>query len=95
MPTVTFDRLDKTGEAYECETILDVARRVGAPLGASCGSVGVCARCKVCVLEGADSLTPPTSIELRTMAARGFKPEERLACQAVVRGDVRVGTGYW
>ncbi|MGH9456280.1 MAG: 2Fe-2S iron-sulfur cluster-binding protein [Thermoanaerobaculia bacterium] len=95
MATIEFDPLNRRADALPNETLLDVARRAGAPLGNACGGVGVCARCVVRVLEGEESLSPPTAIELRVGAARGFAPPERLACQAVVRGDCRITTRYW
>jgi ferredoxin len=92
---VTFAPLGLTAAARDNESLLDVARRASAPLGNSCGGVGVCTRCKVRVLEGAGQLSAPTSIELRFGAANGFAPDERMACQAVVRGDCVVTTTYW
>lgn len=92
---VSFTPLGKKAEARENESILDVARRASVPLGNSCGGVGVCTRCKVTVTAGAENLSPATSIELRFGAARGFAPDERMACQAVVRGDCEVTTTYW
>jgi len=92
---VTFTALAKTAEAKSDETVLDVARRAAAPLGNSCGGVGICARCKVHVVAGAENLTPPTTVEARWAAARGFAEDERMACQAVVRGDCVVTTSYW
>lgn len=87
---MSFVPLGKTAEAKENETILDVARRAGAPLGNSCGGVGVCARCKVRVVEG--ELSPPTSMEARFGRLEG---NERLACQAVVLGGCVVTATYW
>ena len=92
---VRFDPLQRSGEAKDSETVLDVARRVGAPIGHSCGAVGVCARCSVKVLSGAENLTPPTEIETRVAARRKLDPDERLACQAVVLGNCAVTTTYW
>ena len=90
---VTFTPLGTRAAAKDDETLLDVARRAGAPLANSCGGVGVCARCKVRVLTGAESLSPPTSIEVRF--SRGFAEGERMACQAVVTGDCEITTSYW
>jgi ferredoxin len=92
---VTFSPLGKAAEAKPNETILDAARRAGAPLGNSCGGIGICARCRVRVVAGAENLSPPTSIELRVGGERGFAAGERMACQAVVKGDCEVTTGYW
>ncbi len=92
---MTFAALHQRAEAKDDETILDVARRAGAPIGNSCGAIGVCARCSVKVLAGAENLTPPTEIEARVAQRRKLEPDERLACQAVVCGDCEVTTGYW
>jgi 2Fe-2S ferredoxin len=92
---VSFVPLGREAAAKANETLLDVARRAGAPLGASCGGVGICARCKVRVVEGAENLSPPTSIESRIGSARGFAADERMACQAVVNGDCQITTTYW
>jgi ferredoxin len=92
---VTFTPLGTTAEARPNETVLDAARRAGAPIGNSCGSVGVCGRCCVRILGGAEKLSAPTIIELRVSAQRGLRADERLACQAVVMGDVEVTTSYW
>jgi ferredoxin len=92
---VTFTPLDRTASANPDETLLDVARRAGAPLGNSCGGVGICARCRIRVVAGAENLSPPTTIELRVSEQRGFAEGERLACQAIVCGEVEITTGYW
>jgi 2Fe-2S ferredoxin len=92
---VTFTPLGRVAEAKPNETILDAARRAAAPIGNSCGGVGVCARCRVRVVAGSENLSPPTSIELRIGATRGFAEDERMACQAVVEGDCSITTSYW
>jgi len=92
---VTFTPLGTQADAKPDETILDAGRRAAAPIGNSCGSVGVCGRCRVRVLAGAENLSVATIIEQRVAAQRGFATDERLACQAVVRGDVEITTGYW
>ena len=95
MATVSFRPLGRSAEAKPNETVLDAARRAAVPLGNSCGGIGVCARCRVRVVEGAEALAPMTSIEIRITQQRGFMPDERLACQAVVCGDVEITTTYW
>jgi 2Fe-2S ferredoxin len=92
---VTFVPLRKTAEAKTDETILDVARRAGVPIGNSCGAIGICARCRVRILSGAENLTPPTAIEAQIAQRRKLEPYERLACQAVVIGDCAATTSYW
>jgi len=92
---VTFTPLCSSAEAAANETLLDAARRADAPIGNSCGGVGVCGRCCVRVVAGAENLSAPTTIEQRVSAQRGFGADERLACQAAVTGDVEVTASYW
>ena len=80
---VTFAPLGSAAEAKPNETVLDVARRAGAPIGNSCGGVGVCGRCRITILDG--EVSPPTR----------FETKDRLACQVVVLGDCTVTTSYW
>lgn len=92
---VRFVPLDKSADAKADETLLDAARRANAPLGNSCGGIGICARCRVRIVEGAENLSAPTSVEERVSKQRGLGADERLACQAVVRGDCAITTTYW
>ena len=92
---VTFTPLHKSADAKDNETLLDVARRAGVPLGNSCGAIGVCARSSVRVVVGQENLTPPTAIESQVAQRRKLEADERLACQAVVTGDCEVTTTYW
>jgi ferredoxin len=84
---VSFSPIGNSAEAKADETILDVARRAGVPIGNSCGGIGVCNRCKVKIVQGSENLTPPTRFEI--------DPDHRLACQSVVLGDCTVTTSYW
>jgi 2Fe-2S ferredoxin len=92
---VTFVPIGRSAAGKGDETLLDVARRAGVPLGNACGGVGICARCRVQLVEGAENLTPRTAIEARVSAERGLESDERLACQAVVLGNCTVTTPYW
>ena len=92
---MTLTPLARPAAARPPETLLDIARRAGAPLGNSCGGVGVCARCRIRVISGAENLSPPTTIESRVATQRKLDADERLACQAVVFGDCEITTSYW
>jgi ferredoxin len=95
MADVKFTPLGVKGQVRGEETILDVARRHGAPVGSACGGIGVCGRCRVRIVEGLDQLTHVTEVEQRVATANNFEEDERLACQAVVKGDCSVTTSYW
>ena len=77
-------------------SLLDIALTHGVQIEHACGGVGVCATCHVIVVKGAENLSPAADEELdRVDYAPGATPQSRLACQAVVQGDVTVNVPNW
>lgn len=106
MPKVTFVNLDRTVEFEfgklpydghgQPESILDVAMHFGVPLEHACGGSCACTTCHVIVKSGDANLTPADDDELdRLDMAAGLTIHSRLACQAVVKGDVAVEIPSW
>ncbi len=88
MPIVRFLNIDKEVEVEEGSSILDAARKAGAPEGDRCGGVCACSTCHVYVREGLDELTEAEDEELDILE-KAFAPEfnSRLGCQAKIEGD--------
>jgi len=77
-------------------SLLDIALAGGVEIEYACGGVGACGTCHVIVQAGRENLSPPTDEELDLVElAPGHTPESRLACKAVVRGDVTVRVPDW
>jgi ferredoxin, 2Fe-2S len=106
VPKVTFVNVDRTVEftvgqlPYDGhgkpESILDVAMHFGIPVEHACGGSCACTTCHVVVQAGDANLTPADDDELdRLDMAAGLTLHSRLACQAVVRGDVTVEIPSW
>jgi 2Fe-2S ferredoxin len=73
------------------ESFLDVAMNFGIPLEHACGGSCACTTCHLYVRSGDQNLTPPEDNELdRLDTAWDLRPESRLGCQAVIKGDVVV-----
>ncbi len=101
MPTVTFV-VDGAPRAYEVDlasmpygghgrpgSLLDVALHVGVALEHVCGGHCACTTCHVIVGAGSQNLSDIEDAEAdRLDTAWDLTPRSRLACQAVVRGDV-------
>jgi uncharacterized 2Fe-2S/4Fe-4S cluster protein (DUF4445 family) len=97
--TVDFEPLGRRVQVAKDATLLEAARQAGVGLNAICGGAGTCGTCRVRIVAG--EVTPPTEAEQDALA-EGPVPSEaeglalskaegfRLACQARVRGDVRV-----
>lgn len=72
-------------------SLLDIALGNGLAIEHPCYGGAACGRCVVKVLEGSENLTPPEAAEIQQLRSAGFScPTCRLACCAVVLGDVTV-----
>ena len=77
-------------------SLLDIALTHGVEIEHACGGVGVCATCHVIVTKGMENLSPAADEEIdRVDSAPGNTLNSRLACQAVVQGDVTVMVPSW
>jgi len=70
-------------------SLLDVALHFGIPLEHACGGHAACTTCHVIVRSGAEHLSEMEDSEAdRLDTAWDVQPASRLACQAIVSGDV-------
>lgn len=103
---VTFQPLGKTisvdpaeypyGDHGQPGSVLDIALTHGINIEHACGGVGACGTCHVIVEQGMGNLSPASDEELDTVEkAPGVTPNSRLACLAVVSGDVTVRIPRW
>ncbi len=65
------------------------------PVASSCGGDGVCAKCRLRILEGAENLSPESELERDLRERHGLEEDERISCQAQVLGDIRIDASYW
>jgi ferredoxin len=87
MPKVTFKKENIVVDVPAGTKLVDLAEKVGANINFSCKE-GVCLTCLINVLEGLENLNPKTPNEQATLEAFGAKPNQRLACQVIINGDV-------
>jgi adenylate cyclase len=62
-------------------TLLEASRLHGIPHASVCGGRGRCSTCRVLILEGLDTLAPPSPGEQSVLARVNAGSEVRLACQ--------------
>ncbi|MCB2379363.1 (2Fe-2S)-binding protein [Hymenobacter sp. BT635] len=82
MPTLTVQNLPGAVVSVPAgATLLAALQAAGHDWMHACGAKGRCTTCRLEVVGGLDSLTPPTDAELRYRAAGRLLPHERLTCQ--------------
>ncbi len=67
----------------------------GLPVASSCHGDGVCGKCRVQVLSGAENLSKVGTVEELVRDRLKTPRDYRLSCQAQVLGDVVIDTSYW
>lgn len=87
MPKVTNKSFGVGAECSAGSKLREVAMQnnLGIPFG--CEN-GICSTCLIQINSGMENLTPKTEQEEATLAVRSAAPEQRLACQCVVNGDI-------
>ena len=91
MPKVRFVREQIEIDVPAGETILQAAKRAGAPEGDRCGGVCACSTCHVYVTKGFATLSEIEDEEFDILdKAFDVRPSSRLGCQAKVHGDIEV-----
>jgi ferredoxin len=76
-------------------TLHDAARRAGLPIASACGADGICGRCAVLCVDGAERIPAETPAEADLKARNRVDARYRLACRVVPRGDVTLTAPYW
>ncbi len=89
MAKVTFKSDRKEVEVPAGTPLVQAAEDNGASIAFSC-KAGVCVSCLVNVNKGMENLSAPTENEKATLEGFAAKPNQRLACQATVNGDVEI-----
>ncbi len=103
---ITFQPADKTVEVDparfplsrhgKCGSILDIALANGVHIEHACGGAGVCGTCHVIIDSGMSNLSPAEDDELDVVdQVPSSTLQSRLACQAIVKGDVTVTVPAW
>jgi ferredoxin len=76
-------------------TLLSAARRAGLPVASACGAEGICGRCAVAILAGAEALPRETPFEAEVKRRNRVPTAQRLACRIAVTAPLEVTAGYW
>jgi ferredoxin len=87
--TITFSDIGKSVTVPRGTRIVEVAEKVGASIPFGCKE-NDCGDCIIEVEQGAANLSSPSVLETELLKSKLAKPGHRLACQAMVQGDVTI-----
>ena len=92
---IRFEPSRKSIEVPAGTTLLEAARLAELPIASACGADGICARCGLEILEGANTIPPETDHEREVKHRNRIDTGLRLSCYIEVTGDMTVTAAYW
>lgn len=95
MPKVKISPGGPTLEAPKKSNLLRFLHSQNIPVGSACGGKGLCASCKVQVLNGQKALSRPNDTEIELAERNHLQKDERISCQVRILGDIEITTSYW
>ena len=91
--TLTFADVSITVNVPAGTRIIEMSEKVGSGITYGCRE-GECGTCITRVVEGAESLSEPTALELRVLQENMAGKDDRLACQCrILSGTAKVRPG--
>ncbi len=93
---VTIHFLNRSSIQVEKGTLLMKALlENGIPIASSCGGDGVCRKCVLKIVKGAENLPAPHELEEHLIERDSLAKDQRISCQVAVNGDITVDAPYW
>jgi ferredoxin len=92
---VRFPKLGRSVCVPSGTLLIDAVRSADLPIASACRGDGLCGRCGVAILAGADEVAGETTEESRSKERNRIDPGLRLACRIRVCADLSVSAPYW
>lgn len=74
---------------------MDALIQGGLPVASSCDGDGVCAKCRIRIVEGMENLSEKNETEIFLIAKNSYTQDFRISCQTQILNDVSVDATYW
>jgi 2Fe-2S ferredoxin len=95
MPLISFKKTRTPIAVSEGKNLMEALLEAGLPVASSCHGDGVCAKCKITIVTGAQNLSAENDTELFLKEKNSIAKEVRISCQTQVLGDITVDASYW
>ena len=95
MPKISFLKNRSPIEVAQGAELMKTLLDAGIPVASSCSGDGICAKCKITIIEGLDHLSPENDAEQFLKTRHKLPTNVRISCQTFVQGDITIDTSYW
>lgn len=95
MPLIKFVKNKPSLTVETGANLMKSLLEAGVPVASSCHGDGICARCRITIIEGRENLSPQNTRELVLREQNSLSKEIRISCQTAVLGDITIDASYW
>lgn len=95
MPLISFKKNHPPVDVAPGTVLMTALLEAGLPVASSCDGEGVCAKCKIIILEGAENLSAENETESFLREKNELPQNVRISCQTQIQGDIQVDATYW
>lgn len=95
MPQISFVKNKAPIDLPEGVVLMEALLAHGVPVASSCKGDGICGKCRMRIVTGAELLPAKSAAEIAVLEKNLADVSERLSCQIQVFEDLKVDTGYW
>ncbi|KYG67032.1 hypothetical protein AZI86_08430 [Bdellovibrio bacteriovorus] len=96
MPRISFKKNNHAPIEVPLNTnLMKALLQADLPVASSCDGDGVCAKCKIIIVEGAENLSRENATEIFLKESNNIPPQARISCQTGVLGDIVIDATYW
>lgn len=92
---IKFSKGRPTLDVPEGSNLMKVLLENQIPVASSCKGEGVCAKCRLQIIDGRENLSAKNETELHLAEVHELKMNERISCQTIVNGPITVDATYW
>jgi 2Fe-2S ferredoxin len=95
MPRISFQKDRPPIEVENGANLMKSLLEAGLPVASSCDGDGVCAKCRIQIIEGGENLSEEGDLELFLKEKNKIAKEFRISCQTAIHGDIKISASYW
>ncbi|MFV3407414.1 2Fe-2S iron-sulfur cluster-binding protein [Bdellovibrio bacteriovorus] len=95
MPVISFKKNMPAVEVPADTVLMTALLDAGLPVASSCDGDGVCAKCKIIIVEGKENLSAENDTENFLREKNGLSSDVRISCQTRIQGNITVDATYW
>jgi len=95
MPEIAFKKSRPAVQVAQGENLMQALLAAGLPVASSCNGDGICSKCKINIISGAENLSRENDTEIFLKEKNSIAKSYRISCQTEILGDIQVDATYW